>query len=451
MGKYPGLNQRAGPIVQAKIYGCLSVMMFAFCNWLIYKVRHSQLHYTALGQLSSHATGFTLIQALGRLQWSVRYSGWKSFLVSWLMSGICCFVIVLYCLPPVVCSIFVGQVLPWAVALLRGALFLGELLRKKSAGDADVQWEYCEDAEWRPFPPESSRLMETRFLQTDEADSSSESGEVSTGAIMLLTVAPSSLQDSHVKGPMQVCLPDRNAICQSHGEMCMKGEGSDEAWEVRRRWCGWQDFSDKIFMEGAALVMGFLVMQALLLLHTGYLHSVEGLIQKPKDWDRQLTGMILVWSIFFGILPPVLAKAKACGWIPGWGISDAELLRESCSSALAWCLVRGVALIARPHCSIMDTYIVVAFPLTWLAFFVVGLVYSVPHEEEVAHSIANAFGIVVGLAWDKAFESLVMHMTAGWNGHYVVSKVFLAVIVCVTILPGWYWYLVPRAHHIQSD
>ena len=81
MGKYPGLNQAAGPVVQAKIYGLLSMCVFAGSNWLIYSFRHTQQRYSAFGQLSSHMTAFTLIQATGELQWSVRDDGFKCLLV----------------------------------------------------------------------------------------------------------------------------------------------------------------------------------------------------------------------------------------------------------------------------------------------------------------------------------------------------------------------------------
>ncbi|CAE7254666.1 hypothetical protein AK812_SmicGene5798 [Symbiodinium microadriaticum] len=413
MGKYPGLNQKAGPIVQAKIYGILSILCFLGSNWIIYRFREKEHEYTALGQLSSHMTGFTLIQAIGRLQWSVREDGWK-----------CCLV------------------LPWTAILLRGMLFVGERLRAQCVGDEEVYWEYqAGDDEWHKFPVATSRELESRFM--DSSDSESE---------VVFSIPVSDPADPRQK--VEVSLPNANAICESpHGEMFPEGDGSDlscAAWKVRRE-CPWLDFAREIFIEGAALVMGFLVMQTILLFHTGYLHSVEGLLQKPKDWDWVLTGKVLGWSLVFGSFVPVVAASSA--WIPARFLPDAELLRESCSSALAWCLVRGAALFVRPHCSIMDTYIVVAFPLTWLAFVVTGFVYSIPSGDTkstmVPHSIANAFGIVVGLAWDKAFESLAVHMTSGWYGHYVVSKVCLAGAVILTILPGWYWYLVP--HTLRSQ
>ena len=81
MGKYPGLDQAAGPIVQANFYGLLSICLSAVSNWLIYSLRHTQQRYSAFGQLSSQLTAFTLIRATGELHWSVRDDGFKCFLV----------------------------------------------------------------------------------------------------------------------------------------------------------------------------------------------------------------------------------------------------------------------------------------------------------------------------------------------------------------------------------
>ena len=337
--------------------------------------------------------------------------------------------------------------------LLRGSLFLAERLRAKCVGGPEVHWEYqaVDEEEWRPFPSQTSRQIESHFTQSGSALDKEPGPEDGTCSEVLTVAFPS---EEPLKSRVEVRLPDPDAICASpHGKMFREHQGSrssdSELWKVRRQ-CTWHHFAGDIFIEGAALVVGFLLMQSILLYHTGYLHSVEGLLQKPERWDFLLTSKILGWSAIFGILVPVVAKSSA--WLPGFCATDAELLRESCSAALAWCLVRGAALAVRPHCSVMDTYIVVAFPLTWLAFVVTGFAYGMPsHDMEVSHSIANAFGIVVGLAWDKAFESLALQITAGWYGHYVVSKILLAAAVFVSILPGWYWYLVPRALLRRSE
>ncbi|CAE7754434.1 unnamed protein product [Symbiodinium sp. CCMP2456] len=57
-----------------------------------------------------------------------------------------------------------------------------------------------------------------------------------------------------------------------------------------------------------------------------------------------------------------------------------------------------------------------------LAYLVLPRYVEDQEAEEVQHCIASAAAIVVGLAWDKAFESLTVHMTRGWDGHYVIAK-----------------------------
>ncbi|CAJ1361893.1 unnamed protein product, partial [Effrenium voratum] len=140
-----------------------------------------------------------------------------------------------------------------------------------------------------------------------------------------------------------------------------------------------------------------------------------------------------------------------------------EFLRECFSASMGFCFVRMAELTARPYCSMMDTSIIVAFPLTWAAFIATALIFKFcdpgdepdkgPVPEDVAHllhSAANSCGIIVGLAWDKAFESLAINMTAGWNGHYVISKCVLATVVWASVVPTWLWYLVPQEKKLEA-
>eukprot|EP00439_Symbiodinium_sp_Y106_P003641 s1724_g1.t1 len=46
---------------------------------------------------------------------------------------------------------------------------------------------------------------------------------------------------------------------------------------------------------------------------------------------------------------------------------------------------------------------------------------------------------VVSQAWDKAFESVIVLSTQGWNGHYVMSKIILATVVLFAVVPPWFW------------
>eukprot|EP00439_Symbiodinium_sp_Y106_P022413 s443_g2.t1 len=191
--------------------------------------------------------------------------------------------------------------------------------------------------------------------------------------------------------------------------VALHGVLKEEEWKVRWQ-CHWHHFAEEAFLDGAGL----------------------GLLVKPDPWDWPLTlaGMEL-WPFgvhrFVGLVVVVEKRARC---FPGWMAPDLEMLSGSFSAAFAWCFLRCAGLMVRPHCTLMDTYVVVAFPLTWLAFLSTVLAKVVlpryvedQEAEEVQHCIASAAAIVVGLAWDKAFESLTVHMTQGWYGHYVIGKV----------------------------
>ncbi|CAE7804038.1 unnamed protein product, partial [Symbiodinium microadriaticum] len=105
MGKSPGLNRSAGPLVQARIYGFLSVGFYVFSSCLVYwcrdspnswcnkalegeeehcgtwtkKLLHADMkHWSfAVAQLSGHITAFLLIRAFGSLQQSMKASSLK--------------------------------------------------------------------------------------------------------------------------------------------------------------------------------------------------------------------------------------------------------------------------------------------------------------------------------------------------------------------------------------
>ena len=109
MGKSPGLNRSAGPLVQARIYGFLSAGFYVFSSCLVYwcrdspgawckqleaeeeqcgpsctkKLLHADMkHWSfAVAQLSGHITAFLLIRAFGSLQQSMRASSLKCYLV----------------------------------------------------------------------------------------------------------------------------------------------------------------------------------------------------------------------------------------------------------------------------------------------------------------------------------------------------------------------------------
>ena len=126
----------------------ISICLFAGSNLLIYSFRHTQQRYSAFGQLSSHMTAFTLIQATGELH--VSDDGSKCFLVdqtSWNHFVLCRVCGSRHAVLPE--SPFVVAVK--GIAVDRGPV-LAERLRAKCVGGLEVHWEYqaADEEVWRP-------------------------------------------------------------------------------------------------------------------------------------------------------------------------------------------------------------------------------------------------------------------------------------------------------------
>lgn len=68
--------------------------------------------------------------------------------------------------------------------------------------------------------------------------------------------------------------------------------------------------------------------------------------------------------------------------------------------------------------------------------------------EMAVRKIIDAFGLLVGLCWDKAFDAageVLVEGTAATKKHPVVAKVALAFILVGFVVPAWVWYIVPKA------
>jgi len=70
------------------------------------------------------------------------------------------------------------------------------------------------------------------------------------------------------------------------------------------------------------------------------------------------------------------------------------------------------------------------------------------HVEDAIGSLIKSIAVFVGISWEKAFsvaENIVVQKVPLLMDHQVVSKVSLALLVCAFMLPGWYWYIMPKA------
>merc|ERR1719272_1596373 len=53
----------------------------------------------------------------------------------------------------------------------------------------------------------------------------------------------------------------------------------------------------------------------------------------------------------------------------------------------------------------------------------------------------NAF--IIGFSWENAFDTGVEGISAEFPEHATLVMTIIGIICCATILPAWYWFIVP--------
>jgi len=76
------------------------------------------------------------------------------------------------------------------------------------------------------------------------------------------------------------------------------------------------------------------------------------------------------------------------------------------------------------------------------------------HVEDALRNLIKSIAVFVGLSWEKAFDvaehTVVAHLPV-MTDHRVIAKIVLALLVCAFMLPGWYWYIMPKALMDHTD
>eukprot|EP00929_Paragymnodinium_shiwhaense_P121025 TRINITY_DN9314_c0_g1_i1.p1 TRINITY_DN9314_c0_g1~~TRINITY_DN9314_c0_g1_i1.p1 ORF type:complete len:692 (+),score=145.52 TRINITY_DN9314_c0_g1_i1:116-2191(+) len=70
------------------------------------------------------------------------------------------------------------------------------------------------------------------------------------------------------------------------------------------------------------------------------------------------------------------------------------------------------------------------------------------HLEKALRAVIGAFGLLVGLAWEKAFHAsgeAIIEGVPAVRGHIVVGKFCMAAVLVMLVLPGWQAFIVPMA------
>jgi len=442
-GSHPGLDMPGGPLPQFFIFSVAALLWCVLSNAFLYNRRKQDMHMYSFGTLSNHFMAFLFVRAFGSLQLLNRFEPRKAIFL----------------------------VLPLSVIFLWGLVFLVRAVRKKINSDQHIEelgakWQFAAEGSdtWKNFDDGHSQEIEKEFQQALEDGRQENSSDVEGSTPVACMQCGEDNASFDIKSWRPEALDQqRDMHITLNKESCtgtMEPFTEDgDSFEVRL-FCGWDHFSHEAMIEVAAMTSGFLLLQVVLYWLTGYFHSIEGLLLRQQEPDFALGFFAFSFLVVFSLL--CCFEHHICGH------EDLkEFLRASLAAAFAWFAVRAVGMAARSHCkgcTEVDATIVAAIILTWFGLLAtVGVFYNThrfyPHEEfsdhytsshHVAakvHKLAEAFGLAIGLAWDKAFEANANDITSG--GHYVIKKALLADLVIGFVLPGWYLYFVPRAHNMD--
>lgn len=89
---------------------------------------------------------------------------------------------------------------------------------------------------------------------------------------------------------------------------------------------------------------------------------------------------------------------------------------------------------------------VVSFAMIWVLDFLAGLECTKEKVDRVLYEVVGALGILIGLAWEKNFDSAVVAL-ASQTRHPILMKLPLSVFCALLVVPAWKLYMLPMIVH----
>eukprot|EP00747_Dinoflagellata_sp_TGD_P209247 gnl/TRDRNA2_/TRDRNA2_82646_c0_seq1.p1 gnl/TRDRNA2_/TRDRNA2_82646_c0~~gnl/TRDRNA2_/TRDRNA2_82646_c0_seq1.p1 ORF type:complete len:657 (-),score=84.77 gnl/TRDRNA2_/TRDRNA2_82646_c0_seq1:127-2097(-) len=204
--------------------------------------------------------------------------------------------------------------------------------------------------------------------------------------------------------------------------------------------------------ESFAIVLSFLIRQGVLYAITGRVPTLDG------DYGHHTSsnmGMLFGFvGVSFGlllILSCVAQKHRSHGACHRFLM----FLQVLVAYSFAWCLLslgRWVMQTGLAHHAVQKIANAAMFsPLTVVVIIAADKLADLHMlNESTAYTMIQACGLLVGLAWEKAFSSSVDVLVASTNFHQnPVFQAFGEILLCLGIagitLPAWKWFIVPTA------
>lgn len=173
----------------------------------------------------------------------------------------------------------------------------------------------------------------------------------------------------------------------------------------------------------AGAVVGFGVF--IFALHVIRTQVIKGdiLTRRATEQFKVICGMVFAWCFFFGIQMFVEHMVDA------EGLSDAA---------------KGVETIKAVAVAVLITFCcyVMIFVLDKLA----DADFTDDAIDKSIRELIKALGILIGFAWEKSFDAAVVSVAeeASHSLAPSVTKLIMSVVICITVIPAWRWYILPQ-------
>lgn len=177
----------------------------------------------------------------------------------------------------------------------------------------------------------------------------------------------------------------------------------------------------------AGAVVGFGVF--IFALHVIRTQVIKGDIftKRVTEQFKVICGMVFAWCFFFGIQMFVEHIVDA------EGLSDAA---------------KGVETIKAVAVAVLITFCcyVMIFVLDKLA----DADFTDDAIDKSIRELIKALGILIGFAWEKSFDAAVVSVAeeASHSLAPSVTKLIMSVVICITVIPAWRWYILPQLQEL---
>jgi hypothetical protein len=233
----------------------------------------------------------------------------------------------------------------------------------------------------------------------------------------------------------------------------------------------WREVCAETENESASLAMGLVLSLLVRFAVTGHMPPVHG---DPKHRSPKEVWILFGCALGFGVLLVIAALVGSRikhrigsepddhNWRDCFVHRISDFTEKLMIMAMGWCFLfwgkwfyweytndEGIAL-GNGSLVIADLAQVMMFSL--ISFISILFIDKIADKLTIGSPIEIAlrrtitmFGLLMGLSWETTFTSAVAAIGTGLEGtHKVLLDACVTLLICLTVLPAWAWYILPK-------